>query len=82
MILKSFKLFLGLLILFSFISKVNSEEKIDIWKNKERKKVLNSENSNTETELNKKISNSNQVLKKSDAIELSNYLTFYLISGK
>ena len=74
MILKSFKLFLGLLILFSFISKVNGEEKIDIWKNKERKKVLNSENSNTETELNKKISNSNQVLKKSDAIEIENNL--------
>ena len=70
MILKSFKLFLGLLILFSFISKVNGEEKIDIWKNKERKKELNSENSNTETELNKKISNSNQVLKKVTLLKL------------
>ena len=75
MILKSFKLFLGLLILFSFISKVYGEEKIDIWKNKERKKVLNSENFNTETELNKKILKSNQVLKKSDAIEIENNLT-------
>ena len=36
MILKSFKYFFGLLIISIFVSPVISEEKIDIWKNKEK----------------------------------------------
>ena len=41
--LKSFNYLAGLLIIF-LNSPLLSEDKIDIWKNKERKKVLNSEN--------------------------------------
>ena len=36
MILKSFKYFFCLLIISIFVSPVTSEEKIDIWKNKEK----------------------------------------------
>ena len=36
--LKSFKTFFGLLILFFLTPTLNSEEKIDIWKNKNNKK--------------------------------------------
>ena len=42
MILKSSKKFLSLLIIFLFFSPIQSEEKIDIWKNnKSKKKKLN-----------------------------------------
>jgi len=43
MILKSFKNFLGLLIIFLLISPLKSEEKIEIWKNKKEKKNSQSE---------------------------------------
>ena len=42
--LKSFKYFIGLLIIF-FYSPLFSEEKIDIWKNKKEITTKNSQNS-------------------------------------
>ena len=37
--LKSFKNFFSLLIVFFYLAPLNSEEKIDIWKNKKNTKV-------------------------------------------
>ena len=43
--LKSFKNFFSLLIVFSYLVPLNSEEKIDIWKNKKNTEVNNETNS-------------------------------------
>ena len=43
--LKSFKNFLSLLIVFFYLAPLNSEEKIDIWKNKKNTEVNNETNS-------------------------------------
>ena len=53
MILKSFKNFLGLLIIFLLISPLKSEEKIEIWKNKKEKKNSQSENLSSSEVKNK-----------------------------
>ena len=58
MILKNFKLIFCLFILFSFSIITYSEEKIDIWKNKEiinnekDKKILNSSDNSKKLNLN------------------------------
>ena len=39
MILKNFKNYLSLLIIFLLLQPLNSEEKIDIWKNNEKKET-------------------------------------------
>ena len=39
MILKSFKIFFGLLIILLFNLPLQSEDKIDIWKNKDKKEI-------------------------------------------
>ena len=43
--LKSFKNFFSLLIVFFYLAPLNSEEKIDIWKNKKNTEVNNETNS-------------------------------------
>ena len=74
MILKSFKNFLGLLIIFLLISPLKSEEKIEIWKNKKGKKNSQSENlssSEVKTKINLKSIksvDSNQSIKIEDGI--------------
>ncbi len=65
MILKSFKIFLGLLVILLFNLPLQSEDKIDIWKN-EDKKEKSSENKNLiEQKNNDKIN-----LKKSQKIKI------------
>ncbi len=46
--LKSFKNFFSLLIVFFYLTPLNSEEKIDIWKNKKNTEVNNETNSETD----------------------------------
>ncbi len=70
MILKSSKKFLSLLIIFLFFSPIQSEEKIDIWKNnkskKEEIKSIDQKDTNSNKKLNFKIDinkNVNQTIK-------------------
>ena len=66
--LKSFSYFTGLLIIF-FGSHLASEEKIDIWKNKE---IINKDTSVSEDKKTEEIPNLNtsQAIKASDKIEI------------
>ena len=48
MILKSFKIFFGLLIILLFNLPLQSEDKIDIWKNKDKKEISIKEKNLTE----------------------------------
>ena len=66
MILKSFKILFGLSIIFLFSLPLQSEEKIDIWKNKDKKeKIL--EQKNLGDQKKKEVIN----LKKSQKIEIN-----------
>ena len=53
--LKSFNLPYCLLIVFLFFSPLKSEEKIDIWNNKELKKTINNKKKNNKKELKQKL---------------------------
>ena len=53
--LKSFNLPYCLLIVFLFFSPLKSEEKIDIWNNKELKKTINKKKKNNKKELKQKL---------------------------
>ena len=55
MILKSSKKFLSLLIIFLFFSPIQSEEKIDIWKNNKSKKEEIKSTDQKDTNSNKKL---------------------------
>ena len=68
--LKSFNYFIGLLIIF-FCTPLISEEKIDIWKNKENK-ALESQNLEKEKEKLKENSNlkSSQTIKTLETIQI------------
>ena len=52
MILKSFSKFLSLLIIFLFTTQIQSDEKIDIWKNKNLKTDNSLENTSDESPTN------------------------------
>ena len=67
MILKSFKYFYGLLIISIFVSPVISEEKIDIWKNKEKSESLIE---NEEQEKNKILLNPANKIKPDQVIQI------------
>ena len=69
--LKSFKNFFSLLIVFFYLTPLNSEEKIDIWKNKKNTEVNNETNSEIDpnkTEAQKIQGISNQDIKIEDSI--------------
>ena len=53
MILKSFKIFFGLLIILLFNLPLQSEDKIDIWKNKDKKEISIKEKNLTEKNIDK-----------------------------
>jgi hypothetical protein len=53
--LKSFNLLYCLLIVFLFFSPLKSEEKIDIWNNKELKKTINNKKKNNKKEVKQKL---------------------------
>ena len=65
MILKGFKIFLRLLIVFFILTPLGGEEKIDIWNNKEKNKLetnpKNLSKENKKIQLNK-IQSVNQTL--------------------
>ena len=65
MILKSFKIFFGLLIILLFNLPLQSEDKIDIWKNKDKKEISLKEKNLTEKKNIDKIN-----LKNSQAIKI------------
>ena len=65
MILKSFKIFFGLLIILLFNLPLQSEDKIDIWKNKDKKEISIKEKNLTEKKNIDKIN-----LKNSQAIKI------------
>ena len=65
MILKSFKIFFGLLIILLFNLPLQSEDKIDIWKNKDKKEISPKEKKLIEKKNNDKIN-----LKNSQAIKI------------
>ncbi len=69
--LKSFKNFFSLLIVFFYLTPLNSEEKIDIWKNKKNTEVINETNSEidpSKIEAQKIQGISNQDIKIEDSI--------------
>ena len=71
MILKSFKYFFGLLIISIFVSPVISEEKIDIWKNKEKQEEKSeSLIENEEQEKNKILLNPANKIKPDQVIQI------------
>ncbi len=71
MILKSFKYFFGLLIISIFVSPVISEEKIDIWKNKEKQEEKSeSLIENEEQEKNKILFNPANKIKPDQVIQI------------
>ena len=71
MILKSFKYFYGLLIISIFVSPVISEEKIDIWKNKEKQEEKSeSLIENEEQEKNKILLNPANKIKPDQVIQI------------
>ncbi len=71
MILKSFKYFFGLLIIFSFISPVMTEEKIDIWKDKiNQKETSQSLKKEIEKETEKSINNPANKINPDQAIKI------------
>ena len=75
MISKSFKFFLGLLIIILFSLPSFGEEEIDIWKNK---KIDNNQNQNNLDETknkNKKILSESQPIKPSQLIKIEDGLT-------
>ena len=49
--LKSFKYFYCLLIALLYLTSVKGEEKIDIWKNKSKKQVIQNENLNNDKDF-------------------------------
>ena len=57
MILKGFKIFLRLLVIFLLFTPLGAEEKIDIWNNKEKSKIdsnpKDKSKENEKTQLNK-----------------------------
>jgi len=75
MILKSFKYFFGLLIISFFVSPVISEEKIDIWKNKEKQEEKSeSLIENEEQEKNKILLNPANKIKPDQVIQIEENL--------
>ena len=75
MILKSFKYFFGLLIISIFVSPVISEEKIDIWKNKEKQEEKSeSLIENEEQEKNKILLNPANKIKPDQVIQIEENL--------
>ena len=51
--LKSYKYFYCLLIILLFFSPLNGEEKIDIWKNKNKKQVIKNNEPANDTSIQK-----------------------------
>ena len=70
MTLKSFKNLFGLLILFFIITPLNSEEKIDIWKNKKDKSIKEQKVTDPKNETNKIILNSERKIDSNQAIKI------------
>ena len=61
MILKSFRYFFCLLLIFLFITKTNAEESIDIWKNKKNDQNSILKNPSTENKINVEIQSAEKV---------------------
>ena len=70
MTLKSFKNLFGLLILSLIITPLNSEEKIDIWKNKKDKSIKEQKLTDPKNEINKIILNSEREKESNQAIKI------------
>ena len=82
--LKSFKTFFGLLILFFLTPTLNSEEKIDIWKNKNNKKEEIKKKENSAENNDKKLGTiqnnqieTNQVIKIDENFSSTNEIKVY-----
>ncbi len=76
MILKSFKIFFGLLIILLFNLPLQSEDKIDIWKNKDKKEISLKEENLIEKKNNDKINLKNsQAIKIDPKIEIEDTFT-------
>ena len=70
MILKSFKIFFGLLIILLFNLPLQSEDKIDIWKNKDKKEISIKEKNLTEKNIDKINLKNSQAIKIDPKIEI------------
>ncbi len=66
MILKSFRYFFTLLLIFLFISKTNAEDSIDIWKNKKTDQNSILKNPTTENRINVEIQSAEKVVPDKD----------------
>ena len=66
MILKSFRYFFSLLLIFLFLPKTNSEESIDIWKNKKTEQNSVLKNPSKENKINAEIKSAEKIVPDKD----------------